>query len=103
MDLVLVTVAALAAGAMIYFALRYGDAYRIGDTQYRRRAMSDRFAVLVPGLVLATSVALLALRRIAGDSITAQWRREIELLSEASIERERIKDARREKRKVESG
>ena len=93
-DLALVIIAVVAAGATIYFALRYGDVHRFGDSEYRRLATSDRIAILVPAIVLGGSVTLLALRRLAGGSITAQWHRELELLAGVAREKERIRSRR---------
>ena len=90
-DLALVIIAVVAAGATIYLGLRYGDVHRFGDSEYRRLATSDRIAILVPAIVMGTSLTLLALRRLAGGSITAQWHRELELLAGVAREKELIR------------
>ena len=94
LDLAVVIVAAVAAGATIYFGLRYGDVHRFGDSEYRRLAPYDRIAILVPAIVMGISLTLLALRRLAGGSITAQWHRELELLAGVAREKERIRARR---------
>lgn len=91
MNLALFIIAGIAALATVYFGLRYGDVHRFGDSEYRRLATSDKIAVLVPALVLGISLMLLALRRFAGGSLTAQWHREAELLAGVTREKERIR------------
>ena len=83
MDLLLLASAAITICLTIYFGLRLGDSYRIGDSEYRRGEISDLLAVFIPGLAMTVSLLLLALRQLSGGSITGQWRRERELLKEA--------------------
>ena len=83
LEVVLVGAAFVSLTLALYFLLRYGDVYRIGDSEYRRAGLSDQLAYLLPSAALATSVGLLALRRLCGGSITTQWKRERELLRSA--------------------
>jgi hypothetical protein len=85
-ELVVSVTAVLALCLALIFLVRYGDVYRIGDSEYRRTGLSDRLAYLVPTLVLAGCVGLLALRRLCGGSIAGQWKHE----------REELRDVRRQ-------
>lgn len=83
MNFLLALGAVVAAGIAIHYGLRFGDVYRVGDSEYRRTLFSDLTAIVIPAVVFLALVALLALRLLAGDGITAQWRRERELLKAA--------------------
>ncbi len=85
-DRCLAVLSLLALSLALYFRLRYGDLYRTGDTEHRRAALSDQLAYLVPGVVAACCLGALALRRLCGGSIKAQWERERELLRSARNE-----------------
>jgi hypothetical protein len=85
-EVVLVGAASVALTLAIYFRLRYGDAYRIGDSEHRRVGLSDQLAYLVPSVAFALCVGLGALRRLCGGSITMQWRGERHLLQSARWE-----------------
>ena len=98
MDLLLVAVAVPALLLTLYFARRYGGVYRFGDSEYSRMELPDLIGMVIAGSVLLVSTGVLLLRRLAGGSITAQWRRERELLNAARREHERLKASRREGR-----
>jgi hypothetical protein len=85
-ELVISVVAVLALGLVLAALARYGDVYRVGDSEYRHTGLSDQLAYLVPALLLAGCVGLLALRRLCGGSIVGQWERE----------REQLRDVRRQ-------
>lgn len=95
MDQLLVAVAVPALLLTLFFARRYGGVYRFGDTEYRRMELADLIGMLIAGSVVLVATGLLLLRRLAGGKITAQWRRERELLNDARREHERLKESRR--------
>ena len=82
-QIALVVAGFVALSLALHFRLRYGDVHRIGDSENRRVGLSDQLAYLLPAVAFAVCVALLAIRRLCGGSITAQWRRERELLRSA--------------------
>jgi hypothetical protein len=88
-DIVLVVAAVVALTLAVYFRLRYGDVYRIGDGEYRRVGVSDQLAYVLPAAIFALSVGLLGLRRLCGGSITMQWKREQDVLRSARAGEER--------------
>jgi hypothetical protein len=82
-ELALSAVAVLALGLALAALARYGDVYRVGDSEYRHTGLSDQLAYLIPALVFAGCVGSLALRRLCGGSIAGQWARDRELLRDA--------------------
>lgn len=83
LEVVLVVAGFVALSLAIYFRVRYGDVYRIGDSEHRRAGLSDQLAFVVPAAAFVGCMGLLALRRLSSGSIRAQWKGEQELLRRA--------------------
>ena len=83
MDGLLLAGAIVALVLTVYLWARYGSVFRIGDTEHSHARITDYLAVFVTALAFFVCALLLALRRLAGGSITAQWQRDQELLRAA--------------------
>jgi hypothetical protein len=79
--LLLVAIAASAVG--LYFALRYGDFYKVGDTEYRREGARDAIRIIIPALIAATAATGLLLSRLTPHGLGRQYHNEVEGLREA--------------------
>jgi uncharacterized protein HemY len=69
-----VTIAALAAA--LYFAARFGDVYRDGDSEHRRHDLADAAAIAVPLFVGCVGAFVMLVHRINSQGMRAQWRHE---------------------------
>ena len=87
---VAVSGAVVASAAMaLYFGMRYGEPYRIGDSAHRRDTSSDFAFVAGPMVAMVVCLFVLAVRRTNPQGFRAEWRRERDELRAAKQARER--------------
>ncbi len=79
--LLVATLVALVIAA--YFATRFGDIYRIGDSEHRRDTITDVGAVALPVLFACACLFVAVVRRLNPDGFWAEARRERQELRDA--------------------
>ncbi len=82
--LAVATVVAVMIAAV--FATRFGDLYRIGDTEHRRTSVTDFAAIAVPLAVACGTLFVIVVRRGNPEGFFAEWRRERQELRDAKAQ-----------------
>lgn len=86
LDVGLAVATVVAVGVAAWFASRFGDLYRIGDTEHRRTTVADVAAIAVPLAVACGSLFVLVVRRGNPEGFVAEWRRERQELRDAKAQ-----------------
>jgi muramoyltetrapeptide carboxypeptidase LdcA involved in peptidoglycan recycling len=72
-----------ATAIAVKFGVRYGDFYKIGDSEYRRTGTGDALRIVVPSVVAAVAVIALLLSRLMPHGLRSEFSDEIEELRQA--------------------
>lgn len=82
-EILLLLVAVAAATVAVHFAVRYGDLYKVGDTEHRREGTRDALRVIIPAFVAAVAATGLLLSRLTPHGLGRQYRDEVDGLRDA--------------------